>query len=167
MDHLATTENHIGTVSGAFETFFRHEYEGLVRFAYLLCGDRVEAEEIAQEAMARVYERWGRVNRMESPGGYANRIALNLYRRRFRLPRRTHLFRPPANQLDEVEMRCDIARALADLPPGQRAAVLLVEWMGLDSTAAAEILGARPASVRSRVHRAKEALRRRLEVDDA
>ena len=117
--------------------------------------------------MARAYEHWGRVSQMESPGGYANRIALNLYRRRFRLPRRTHLFRPPANQLDEVEMRCDIARALADLPPGQRAAVLLVEWMGLDSTAAAEILGVRPASVRSRVHRAKEALRRRLEVDDA
>jgi RNA polymerase sigma-70 factor (ECF subfamily) len=57
--------------------------------------------------------------------------------------------------------------ALADLPPGQRAAVLLVEWLGLDSTEAAKILAVRPASVRSRVHRAKENLRRRPEMDDA
>lgn len=152
-----------------YEVFFEREYTALVRFAYLLCGDAAEAEEIAQEAMARVYERWDRVGSMASPGGYANRVALNLYRRRFRIPRRLRQMGGIASHdpLDDVVTRSDIAAALDALPVGQRAAVLLVEWMGLDSNEAARILGVRPASVRSRVHRAKETLRRRLEVEDA
>jgi RNA polymerase sigma-70 factor, ECF subfamily len=69
--------------------------------------------------------------------------------------------------LDDVVTRSDVAAALEALPVGQRAAVLPVEWMGLDPSDAARVLGVRPASVRSRVHRAKETLRRRLEVEDA
>jgi DNA-directed RNA polymerase specialized sigma24 family protein len=40
-----------------FEEFFRAEYPGLVRSLYLLTADLGEAEELAQEAMARVFER--------------------------------------------------------------------------------------------------------------
>jgi RNA polymerase sigma factor (sigma-70 family) len=153
-----------------YEVFFEREYRALVRFAYLLCGDAAEAEEIAEEAMARVYERWDRVGWMGSPGGYANRVALNLYRRRFRIPSRLRQMgggSASRDPLDDVVTRSDVAAALEALPVGQRAAVLLVEWMGLDSSEAAKVLGVRPASVRSRVHRAKETLRRRLEVEDA
>ncbi len=49
-----------------FEEFFRAEYRGLVRALVLLTADRGEAEELTQEAMARVYERWDRVGAMES-----------------------------------------------------------------------------------------------------
>jgi RNA polymerase sigma-70 factor (ECF subfamily) len=41
------------------------------------------------------------------------------------------------------------------LPRGQREAILLVEWLGLDAREAGRILGISPSSVRSRVHRAK------------
>jgi RNA polymerase sigma-70 factor (ECF subfamily) len=44
-----------------FEEFFRAEYGRLVRTVYLLTRNGAEAEEIAQEAMARTYERWDRV----------------------------------------------------------------------------------------------------------
>jgi DNA-directed RNA polymerase specialized sigma24 family protein len=57
------------------EVFSEREYRALVRFAFLLCGDAGEAEEIAEEAMARVYERWDRVGSMGSPGGYTDRVA--------------------------------------------------------------------------------------------
>ena len=49
-----------------FAEFFRAEYSGLVRSLYLLTADLAEADELAQEAMARVFERWDRVEVMES-----------------------------------------------------------------------------------------------------
>jgi len=64
-----------------FKVFFRDEYRGLVRALYLLTADQAEAEELAQETMARVYERWDRVSGMESPSGYAYRVAVNLLHR--------------------------------------------------------------------------------------
>ncbi|HZA40654.1 MAG TPA: sigma factor [Actinomycetota bacterium] len=52
----------------------------------LLTADRHEAEELAQEAMARAYAWWDRVGRMNSPGGYVYRTAVNLNRKRLRHP---------------------------------------------------------------------------------
>jgi len=43
-----------------FMDFFRDEYPGLVRSLYLLTANLGEAEELAQEAMARTFERWDR-----------------------------------------------------------------------------------------------------------
>ena len=161
---MATAEAAVDRVSLTFEAFFEREYAPLVRLAYLLSGDRAEAEEIGQEAMARVYERWDRVRDMESPGGYANRVAVNLYRRRRRLLRR---FFPAGGTARDPEngavARSDIASALRTLPIGERAALVLVVWMGLDASEAGTILGVQPASVRSRIHRAKERLRPLLE----
>jgi len=67
-----------------FEAFFQREYPGLVRALYLLTADLPEAEDLAQETMARVYEKWDRVGRMDSPGGYVYRVAVNLNRQRLR-----------------------------------------------------------------------------------
>jgi RNA polymerase sigma-70 factor, ECF subfamily len=55
-----------------------------------------------------------------------------------------------------------IARALAGLPRGQRAALILVEWLGLDDRTAGQALGIEPVSVRVRVSRAKAVLRRAM-----
>lgn len=65
-----------------FESFFRAEYRSLSQALLLLVGDAFEAEEIAQETMTRVLERWDRVGTMDSPAGYAYRTALNLQRKR-------------------------------------------------------------------------------------
>ena len=67
-----------------FEAFFRAEYRTLCQALVLLVGDPLEAEEIAQETMTRVLERWDRVGVMDSPMGYAYRTALNLQRKRLR-----------------------------------------------------------------------------------
>jgi DNA-directed RNA polymerase specialized sigma24 family protein len=56
-----------------FEGFFRAEYPQLARAGYLLTGEAAEAEDLAQEAMARTFERWDRVRAMESPAGYVYR----------------------------------------------------------------------------------------------
>ena len=60
-----------------FDTFFHTEYQRLFQTMYLLVRDRAQAEDFAQEAMARTYERWRRIR---DPAGYAYRTAFNLRR---------------------------------------------------------------------------------------
>ena len=152
--------------------FFHAEYPGLVRALYLLTADQYEAEELAQDALARVYERWDKVGKMESPGGYVYRTAVNLNRKRLRhlamRARRLASLGSRTTSSPAVEVRAEIADALASLSVGQREAFMLVEWLGHPAEEAGRILGIEPASVRSRVHRARAALRDHLseEVDE-
>jgi RNA polymerase sigma-70 factor, ECF subfamily len=149
-----------------FEEFFRAEYPGLVRAFYVLTADQAEAEELAQEAMVRAYERWDRVGTMESPAGYLYRTGVNLNRHRLRhlavRARRLLAMTRDAPSEQVPGVRREIAEAIASLSGGQREAFMLVEWLGLNAEEAGRVLGIAPASVRSRVHRAKAALRARL-----
>jgi RNA polymerase sigma factor (sigma-70 family) len=146
-----------------FESFFRAEYRSLCQALLLLVGDAFEAEEIAQETMTRVLERWDRVAAMDSPTGYAYRTALNLQRKRIRRlavrARRRFATLPVVDIGPEAGERHDVRRALATLPEGQRAALILVDWLDMDTEEAALALGIKPASVRVRLHRARSALR--------
>jgi len=149
-----------------FEEFFRAEYPGLVRAFYVLTADQAEAEELAQEAMARAYERWDRVGAMESPAGYLYRIGVNLNRHRVRhlavRARRLLAMTHDARSEQVPGVRREIAEAIASLSRGQREAFMLVEWLGLNAAEAGRRLGIAPGSVRSRVHRAKAVLRAQL-----
>jgi RNA polymerase sigma factor (sigma-70 family) len=151
-----------------FESFFRAEYRSLAQALLLLVGDAFEAEEIAQEAMTRVLERWDRVSSMDSPAGYTYRTALNLQRKRIRRlavrSRRRFDVAPVEDFGPEAEDRQDVRRALATLPDGQREALILVDWLDMDTQEAAGVLGIKPASVRVRLHRARASLRDALGV---
>jgi RNA polymerase sigma-70 factor (ECF subfamily) len=154
-----------------FEEFFEAEHVRLARALYLLTGSAPEADELTQEAMVRVYERWDRVRQMGSPQGYLFRTALNLHRSRLRwLASRARQILQPTRSPDPAEVvqsRDSLDRALASLPTGQRGAVVLVEWLGMDPQEAATALGIKPGSVRARLSRARAALRRMLEDEDA
>ena len=154
-----------------FEEFFEAEHVRLARALYLITGSAVEADELTQEAMVRVYERWDQVQHMGSPQGYLFRTALNLHRSRVRWlasrARQIVQATPSPDPADVVESRDSLARALASLPAGQRGAVVLVEWLGMEPDEAATALGIKPGSVRARLSRAKAALRRMLEDEDA
>ena len=149
-----------------FEEFYRAEFPGLVRAMFLLVPDVDEAQELAQEAMVRVFERWDRVSVMESPGGYLYRVGTNLNRRRIRsLAVRARRLRTLGAGLRDVEVdpaRRDLADAISALSVRLREAFMLVDWLGMSSDEAARVLHIAPASVRSRVHRARRELRARL-----
>jgi RNA polymerase sigma-70 factor (ECF subfamily) len=146
-----------------FESFFRAEYRSLCHALVLLVGDAFEAEELAQETMTRVLERWDRVGVMDSPAGYAYRTALNLQRKRIRRlavrAKRRFASVPVADIGGAASDRHDVRRALQKLPDGQRAALILVDWLDMDTDEAGRILDLKPASVRVRLHRARSALR--------
>ena len=57
-----------------FEEFYEREHLRLGRALFLLTGNRGEAEDLAQEALARAYERWDRIRETDSPVGYVYRI---------------------------------------------------------------------------------------------
>jgi RNA polymerase sigma-70 factor (ECF subfamily) len=151
------------TVALDFESFFRAEYRSLCQALVLLVGDGFEAEELAQETMTRVLERWDRVGGMDSPAGYAYRTALNLQRKRIRRlavrAKRRFAPVPVADIGPAASDRHDVRRALQELPIGLRSALVLVDWLDMDTDEAGRILDLKPASVRVRLHRARSALR--------
>jgi RNA polymerase sigma-70 factor (ECF subfamily) len=146
-----------------FETFFKAEYQRLLEALYLVVRNQTEAEDIAQEAMVRVYERWGAVR---EPVRYAYRTAFNLHRslhRRVLTARKLLVMAPtPIGEEDAVDQRLDVLRALGSLPGGQCEALVLVDLVGMSAEEAGQVIGIRPASVRGRVHRARAALRERI-----
>ncbi len=152
-----------------FESIFAREYPRLVRTLFLLTGNRWEAEDLAQEALARVYERWDRVRDMEAPVAYLHTVALNLHRQSIRrFVRRVVVQAGPGEDLtgtgpaSQVEARRDVLAALASLSPKLREALVLAEWLELDSTELGRRLGIAPSSARARVHRARLAVEKKL-----
>ena len=145
-----------------FEEFFVAEYPGLVKGLYLVTLDALEAEDLAQEAMSRVYSNWDRVGGMEHPTAYVYRVAVNEHRRRSRRDRfrRAISFVPQSSP--EPHVTSEIRDALERLPVASRQAVVLVEWLGLSSEEAASVLSVKPSTVRSRLQRSRLALQNQL-----
>ena len=147
----------------SFEGFYKKEHAGLFGALYLITGNRQEAEELMQDAFLKLWERWNRIRGLENPTGYLYRTAMNAFRmRRRRLvaaARRTLGMVPPADAFDAVEDRDAVDRALAGLPPRQRAALVLMDLLGFTSDEAAEMLGIRSATVRVMASKARAAVR--------
>ena len=156
-----------GLTRVGFEDFFRTEYPRLLRALYLVCANRHEAEELAQDAFVRAYERWALVMRADNRPGYVYRIALNLHRSKLRRAARgARKVLTPTPEPDAIEAMADrdaIGRALATLSQGQREAVVMVEWLGMTDDEAGALLGISPITVRVRIHRARAILRPLLE----
>ena len=154
-----------------FSEFFRREYGRLARACLLLTGNPAEAEDLAQDALVRTYARWDDIRSMNSPEGYLYRTALNLNRKRLRriAVRARHLVNAGARpgDVEVVENRLDVLRAVAALPRGQREALVLVEWLDLDIDEVAGLIGIAAVSVRGRLHRARRTLRERFGGTDA
>lgn len=149
-----------------FRTFFEEEHVELFRALWLVTRDRHEAEDVMQEAFLRIWERWARVARMSHPTGYLYRTAMNVLRSRARRARlglgRAIGIAPVDDGMSAVEDRDALVYALAPLTRRQRAAIVLVDVLGLPSEEAARALGIRASTVRVLAARAREALRREV-----
>lgn len=149
-----------GAEVASFDDFFRQQYGPMVQTATLLLGSRADAEDVVQEAFARVEARW---SRLESPGGYLHRCVVNraidLLRRR-RLERRFGLLRHQTTQDLGADELLDVVTSLAPKP---RAAIVLRYYVGLKQDEIAEVLGVRPGTVKSMLHRALARMREEID----
>ena len=157
-----------GAEARDFESFFQREYEQLFRAIVLASGNTQDAEDLAQEAMARLLERWDRLDHVDSKHSYLYAVAFNLLRRR---RRRDAMFMRFVRS-SRVDLSTEgpegfhaVLASISELPPGQRDAVVLVEWLGLTSVEAAEVLHIKPVSVRGRIHQARERLQSDLGIE--
>jgi RNA polymerase sigma factor (sigma-70 family) len=159
----------VSTSRSAFSDFFAEHRVRLVRACILLAGNVAEGEDLAQEAMARIFERWDRISAMDDPEGYVYRTALNLHRNAVKRVARAARLQISPSPIDEAQMsagRVDLLRAIRSLPRAQREALVFVEWMGYTAEEAGPLLGIDPASVRGRLHRARAGLRERYGGSD-
>jgi RNA polymerase sigma factor (sigma-70 family) len=143
-----------------FTAFYEEQVERLTIALVVLVRDAALAEEIAQEAFSRVWTRWEKVSKMDSPDGYLFRIALNIFRDSERSRRRGAAeVLPEANDpLQAVEGRTALEHALLSLPVRQRTAIVITEFLGFDSREAGRMMGVRPGTVRALNSSARAAL---------
>jgi RNA polymerase sigma-70 factor (sigma-E family) len=151
-----------------FEAFVDREYPQLVRALALYCGDLGVAEELAQDAFARAYQRWGRVGRYERPDAWVHRVAFNLarswFRRRYAERRAYARHGPGAHQLDEPDGADThaVRAAVVALPDRQREAIVHRYFLGRSVAETAEILGVSDGAVKAATFKAIRNLRDEL-----
>ncbi len=149
-----------------FDEYVRARGPALLRFAYLLSGDRHTAEDLTQTALQDALVHWRKVTRAEHPERYLQRMITNrfLQSRRRRASTEVVTAEPSGTAATGDGMagvidRDEIRRLLAHLPARSRAVLILRYYLDLDDEAIAAFVGVAPVTVRSIVSRSLGALR--------
>jgi RNA polymerase sigma-70 factor (sigma-E family) len=152
----------------SFEDFVRARSSSLLRTALLLVDqNRAEAEDLLQLALERAYRHWARICRTDEPERYVRRILANASADRWRKIARRAEQAMPAGYPDlsipdhsaQIAEHDYLLRALAALPPGQRAVLVLRYFDDLSERETAQMLGCSVGTVKSQAARALERLR--------
>jgi RNA polymerase sigma-70 factor (sigma-E family) len=144
------------------EQLFVERYAAMVRLAHLLTGSNAAAEDLVQDAFARVQQAWGRI---DDPVPYLRATVVNACRSWHRSRRReARRLRAVAAGEDAVDLGArELLDAVDRLPSGQRTALVLRFYEGLSEAQIAQAMGCRPGTVKSHVHRGLAALREVIE----
>lgn len=156
-----------------FHEFAAARGRHLVRTAFLLTGgDAYLAEDLAQEALGKIYGKWRKVSRLENPAGYAQTVLVNTFlshrRRRSSAEHVTDTFAELGASDPDPSLRLTLLHALGQLPAQDRAVLVLRFWEDRSVEDTASSLNLSPSAVRSRSGRALTRLRDVLgsELDD-
>lgn len=163
-----------------FEEYASAAWPTLYRSAYLLAGQHADAEDLAQQTLIKAHRSWSQVTRSDSPHAYVRRILTNTF---------LSSKRPKARQLELLtdappEPAPDRAGGSASgattgseesmvlwphvrqLPPQQRAVIVLRYFEDLSEAEIAETLGCSRGTVKSTAHRALKSLRTAIGPDE-
>ena len=172
----------VARIAARDELAFRAAIEGhaplLHRIAYRMMGDAHEAEDIAQEAMLRLWDHAPRLDERSGTAGvklapWLKRVTVNLAIDRLRIVKRNSDAEAPdradcsplADEQIEVNEEGAQARALiAALPDRQRAAIVLTYYEELPNAEAADVLDMNIKAFESLLHRARAALRKAFDA---
>lgn len=152
-----------------FREFVQARGPALSRTAFLLCGNHVNAEELLQEALAKTARHWRRVVEGGNPEGYVRKVMVNqrnTWWRRLGRREQTVAELPEKASIGDtgsaVTDRLTLLRALAALPPRQRAVVVLRYYEDFSVVDVAIALGVSEGTVKSQSHAALTKLRELL-----
>jgi RNA polymerase sigma-70 factor (ECF subfamily) len=152
------------------ERLLVERYADLIRLAYLILHDRADAEDVTQVALERAWRSRGQVRSSDSAIHWLRRIvvrealrARSSPWRALRLPLHLAEVEPPSSSAAGGRAeRLDLLRAFDRLPTDQSAAVVLHHYLAYPIAEVAEMVGARPETVRSRLRLAMHRLREEL-----
>ena len=156
-----------------FEVYVATRSPALMRTAYLLTGQRADAEDLLQTTLAKAFLSWGKVREREAVDAYVRRTMINTH---ISLWRRRRVDEVPTDELPEsgtpdftgdVVLHDSLWRLLDDLPKRQRAVVVMRYYEDLSEAETAAALGCSPGTVKSQSSKALAKLRHALVATDA
>jgi RNA polymerase sigma-70 factor (ECF subfamily) len=164
----------------AFEQFVEHFRSKVFHYSWLMCGQREDAEEVAQETLLRVFDNLEQLREPENVRAWVFRIAKNacLMQRRKSVFAPTHEISTdellpgeeplgaeltPDREYLRGELRAVLDRIIVELPPNYRSVVVLRDIEELSTEETAQILDVGLDVVKTRLHRARSAMRQKLD----
>ena len=144
----------------SYTALFRAEYPMVLRSVFLVTRDRGRAEDITQEAFAKLYAHWHKVSRYDRPDAWVRRVAIRMAIRDASRERRRPSLELEATR-EETDPRhhdVDLTRAVASLAPQQRACVVLYYFEDRPVADIVDILGIAEQTIRVHLHRARQHL---------
>ncbi|MDQ1647103.1 MAG: hypothetical protein QOJ50_3287 [Cryptosporangiaceae bacterium] len=150
----------------AYVEYVKGRMTSLRRTAYRLSGDWQLAEDLTQSALIRLFTAWRRASRANSVDAYSQQILVRLWLDETRRPwrRASVMADVPERAVRQVdpETRMVLMGALAEVPPRQRAVLVLRFWEGLSVSETAHVMGCAEGTVKSQPSLGLAALRRLL-----
>lgn len=173
----------------AFDRFVEHFRSKIFQYSWMMCGQREDAEEVAQETLLKVFESFEQLREPERVRAWVFRIAKNACL----MKRRKSVFAPkqelsldelmpvahhegdqvkleiadwsglPDHQVLQSELRDVLRRAMAELPDIYRSVILLRDVEELSTEETAQVLDVSADVVKTRLHRARLAVRKTLD----
>ncbi len=152
-----------------FEEFVLGQSTALLRVAYLLTGDRHQAEDLLQGVLERMYARWKRVT--DNPNAYARRALVNAANSRWRRRRPETSLRPEhdrgqPDRTEAVVVQDAVVRALRELTAKQRAVVVLRYLEDMSEAETAAVLRVSVGTVKAHGSRGLARLREALHATE-
>ena len=187
-DEVALARDLIAGKPEAFDRFVEVFRAKIFQYSYMMCGQREDAEEVAQDSLLKVFENFGQLREPERVKAWVFRIARN----ECLMKRRKSVFAPtqelslddflpqqgqdgsrrldiadwsalPDDQALRGELHDVIQGAIQELPEIYRAVMLLRDVEELSTEEAAQVLDLSTEAVKTRLHRARLAVRQKLD----
>ena len=163
-------------VEQEFADFAAAAWPRLYRSMYAVARDQRDAEDAVQSALAEAQRHWAKVRTAGDPLAYTRRIALTALLAERRKPRWRHELASDdipdqhatetRDLAEQASARLTMVDAIRQLPPRQRAIVVLRYYDDLSEAQIAEALGCRPGTVKSQASAALTTVRRTLGAAD-
>ena len=164
----------------AFERFVEYFRSKVFHYSWLMCRQPDDAEEVAQETLLKAFESFHQLRDPEQVRAWIFRIAKNVCL----MQRRKSLFAPqqersaeelppaleildasalPDDRLHRAEIRAVLEAVIAELPQVYRSVIVLRDLEELSTEETAQVLGLTVDAVKTRLHRARTAMRQKLD----
>ena len=154
----------------AIEDFVRKYYPMILRYCHLHIQDTSYAEDLTQETFVRFFRTLNQYQHYGKAANYLYVIAGNLCRDYHKKPEvipMEELPEQPVNQMEALDLRMEVHRALEQLSPELREVTILYFFQELKQKEIARILGIGLPLVKYRIRRAKELLEQLIVKEDA